>query len=302
MADPTTMQRRVPRGHRFCPREEELVAYYLRHKLMAHDPSIYNTIPEIDVCKYEPWELPALVASAFPETEQDDSECYFFSRCDYKYSNSTRFKRTTSLGFWKVTGKNRPIKDRDRETNNVIGIKKILVYYQGRFPYGKRCNWVIHEYHDVMFSPKQRTYVVCKLMKKYEKKTKEKTNDFKHESICQERESNNHTNFEYENLANLSILSKEHYLSNMNTSDQTSSHPEVMDSAIHTSFQQDEFINSTTQTYFQPNDDIDSMIQDLLNEAIDSMIQHFTSQIKNVATVNYSCSWLQPSMSKGEGK
>ncbi|KAK4268969.1 hypothetical protein QN277_022186 [Acacia crassicarpa] len=121
MADPTTMQRRVPPGYRFCPTEEELVAYYLRRKLMAPDPSIYNTIPEIDICKYEPWELPA-----FPETEQDDSECYFFNRCDYKYSNSTRFKRTTSLGFWKVTSKDRPIKD--RETNNVIGIKKILVY------------------------------------------------------------------------------------------------------------------------------------------------------------------------------
>ncbi|KAI9090418.1 hypothetical protein K1719_028753 [Acacia pycnantha] len=93
MADPTTMQRRVPGGHRFCPTEEELVAYYLRHKVMAHDPSIYNTISEIDVCKYEPWELPA-----FPETERDDSECYFFSPCDYKYSDRTRFNRT-SLGF-----------------------------------------------------------------------------------------------------------------------------------------------------------------------------------------------------------
>ncbi|KAK4268970.1 hypothetical protein QN277_022187 [Acacia crassicarpa] len=271
MADPTMMQRRVPPGHRFCPTDEELVAYYLHPKLMAHDPSIYNTIPEIDVCKYEPWELPALAASASPETEQTDSACYFFSRCDYKYSNSTRFKRTTSHGFWKVTGKDRLIKD--RETNNVIGIKKILVYYQGRFPHGNRCNWVIHEYHDVMFSSEQRTYVVCKLKKKHEKKMKEKINDFEHGSICQERESNNHTKFEYENSTNFSILSKEHYLSNMNTSVQTSSHPEVMDSPIHTSFQQDEVINAPTQTYFQPNDDIDSMIQDLSNEAIDSMIQ-----------------------------
>ncbi|KAI9090323.1 hypothetical protein K1719_028658 [Acacia pycnantha] len=245
MADPATMQRRVPPGFRFCPSEEELVAYYLRHKLMPHDPSIYNAIPEIDVCKYEPWELPALAASAFPGTEQDDSECYFFSRCDYKYSNSTRFKRTTSLGFWKVTGKDRPIKDRD--TKNVIGNKKILVYHKGRFPHGIRCNWVIHEYHNVTFPPEQRTYVVCKLMKKYDKKTKGKTNDFKHESISHEREFNNHMDFEYESPENFSFLSKEHYLSNMNSTVQTSSYLEVMDSSIQA--------------------------QDLSNEAIDSMIQ-----------------------------
>ncbi|KAK4268965.1 hypothetical protein QN277_022184 [Acacia crassicarpa] len=261
MADPTTMQRRVPVGYRFCPTEEELVAYYLHPKLMAPDPSIYHTIPEIDVCKYEPWELPA-----FPEMEQDDSECYFFSRCDYKYSNSTRFNRTTPLGFWKVTGKARPIKHRD--TNKVIGIKKNLVYYEGRVPHGIRSNWVIHEYHDDLFPPEQRTYVVCKLMKKDEKKTKEKPNDFEHESIGHEMGSHNHTDFEYENPANFSILSKEHYLSNMNSTVQTPFHPEVMDSVIHT-YQPNEAINSKTWTSLQPDEECQP------NEDIDSMIQSF---------------------------
>ncbi|KAI9090315.1 hypothetical protein K1719_028650 [Acacia pycnantha] len=266
MADPTTMLRRVPVGYRFSPTEEELVAYYLPHKLMAHDPSIYNTIPEIEVCKYEPWELPALAASAFPEMEQDDSECYFFSPCDYKYSNSSRFNRTTPLGFWKVTGKDRQIKDRD---NKVIGIKKNLVYHEGRVPHGIPRNWVIHEYHDDMFHPEQRTYVVCKLMKKYEKKTKEKPNDFEQESIGHEMESHNHTDFEYENPANFSILSKGHYLSTMNSTVQTSFHPEVMDPVTHASFLPNEAINSNTQTSFQPNEEY------LSNEDINSMIQAF---------------------------
>ncbi|XP_028752249.1 protein NTM1-like 9 isoform X1 [Neltuma alba] len=61
MADPALMQQDMPLGFRFCPTDEELVGHYLRHKLMADDPSIHDTIPEIEVCKFEPWELPGLI-------------------------------------------------------------------------------------------------------------------------------------------------------------------------------------------------------------------------------------------------
>ncbi|KAI9090420.1 hypothetical protein K1719_028755 [Acacia pycnantha] len=195
MADLRTMLRRLPLGYRFCPTDQQLIAYYLRHKLMARVPSIYNTIPEFDVCQYEPWELAAKAASAFPEMEQYDSECYFFHSCDYR----TRFKRKTPHGFWKVTGKDKLIKDRN--SKNVIGKKRFLVYHKKKrkgAPHAIATNWVIHEYHDDTFPQKQRTFVVCRLKKKYEKKTKKN----QRKSISPEMESNNHTD-----------IPAEHYLS-----------------------------------------------------------------------------------------
>ncbi|XP_054781532.1 protein NTM1-like 9 [Prosopis cineraria] len=190
MADPAPKRKRMPVGCGFRPTEQELIAHYLHHRLKADDPSIYTTIPEIDVCKYEPPDLLALAASAISLTEFDDSECYFFAPRDYKYSNSTRSNRATSRGFWKVTGRDRKIKDRD--TNKVIGIQRILVFYEGRFPQGIKTSWVIHEYHDATFSLNQRTHVVCKLMKKYDKKTRKKiSTDLKIQTPSQSNELQN---------------------------------------------------------------------------------------------------------------
>ena len=94
----------------------------------------------------------------FSWTGPDDSECYFYTRPDYKYSNSARLNRTTSQGFWKVTGKDRQIKECD--TNKVFGIKKNLVYYEGRVPHGVRRNWVIHEYHDYAMLPREQVNIL----------------------------------------------------------------------------------------------------------------------------------------------
>ncbi|XP_028787053.1 protein NTM1-like 9 [Neltuma alba] len=140
----------MPKGFRFRPRDEELVGHYLYHKLMADDPSIHNIIPEIEICKYEPWDLPALslIKSA-------DSEWFFISPRDYKYSNRTLCNRTTSRGYWKPTGQERKIKD--RVTNNVIGTKRTLVFYRGRAP-GIKDNWVIRECHDALFPPNQVSF------------------------------------------------------------------------------------------------------------------------------------------------
>ncbi|XP_031251033.1 NAC transcription factor 47-like [Pistacia vera] len=95
-------------GMRFRPTEEEIILYYLERKMGGLDFPVH-CINEVDVLKYEPWDLPDL--SARPDNEM----WYFFNAPTYKYAKSKRTNRATRAGYWKVTGKDRPIWD-DRGT------------------------------------------------------------------------------------------------------------------------------------------------------------------------------------------
>jgi hypothetical protein len=48
---------RLPPGFRFHPTDEELVVQYLKRKVFAC-PLPASIIPEVDVCKSDPWDLP----------------------------------------------------------------------------------------------------------------------------------------------------------------------------------------------------------------------------------------------------
>ncbi|KAL4348423.1 hypothetical protein GQ457_17G005610 [Hibiscus cannabinus] len=48
---------RLPPGFRFHPTDEELVVQYLRRKVLAW-PLPASIIPEVDVCRADPWDLP----------------------------------------------------------------------------------------------------------------------------------------------------------------------------------------------------------------------------------------------------
>lgn len=49
----------VPVGFRFHPTDEELVTHYLKKKLKGMDSHVSNIIREIDILKFEPWDLPS---------------------------------------------------------------------------------------------------------------------------------------------------------------------------------------------------------------------------------------------------
>ncbi|KAK8934599.1 NAC domain-containing protein 78 [Platanthera zijinensis] len=159
----------LPLGFRFHPTDEELVNHYLKGKITGRLRSEIEVIPEIDVCKCEPWDLPdkSLIQS-------DDHEWFFFAPIDRKYPNGHRSNRATCAGYWKATGKDRFIRSRATPLAGVIGMKKTLVFHRGRAPKGVRTSWIMHEYRTTepeFESGEQGGYVLYRLFKKQEERS-----------------------------------------------------------------------------------------------------------------------------------
>ncbi|KAJ1391512.1 NAC domain [Sesbania bispinosa] len=123
----------LPPGFRFHPTDEELVNHYLCRKC-AGQPISVPVIKEIDLYKFDPWQLPEM---GF----QSEKEWYFFSPRDRKYPNGSRPNRAAGSGYWKATGADKPI-----GKPKALGIKKALVFYAGKAPKGVKTNWIMHEY------------------------------------------------------------------------------------------------------------------------------------------------------------
>ncbi|XP_015866948.3 NAC domain-containing protein 83 [Ziziphus jujuba] len=124
---------RLPPGFRFQPTDEEIIFQYLRRKVFCC-PLPACIIPEINVCKYDPWDLPGDLGQ----------ERYFFSNKEAKYRNGKRTNRTTNSGYWKATGSDKRFVS--SRMNHIVGLKKTLVFHRGKPPHGSRTEWVMHEY------------------------------------------------------------------------------------------------------------------------------------------------------------
>jgi hypothetical protein len=74
-----------------------------------------------------------------------EREWYFFVPRDRKAGSGGRPNRTTERGFWKATGSDRAVRS-SADAKRVIGLKKTLVFYQGRAPRGTKTDWVMNEY------------------------------------------------------------------------------------------------------------------------------------------------------------
>ncbi|KAJ6386312.1 hypothetical protein OIU77_029310 [Salix suchowensis] len=142
-------------GFRFTPTDVELISYYLKKKIEGAERCV-EVISEIEICKHEPWDLPA--KSVMPS----ESEWFFFSARGRKYPNGSQSKRATEHGYWKATGKERNVKS----GSEVIGTKRTLVFHAGRAPKGERTEWIMHEY--CMQGQSQDSLVVCRLRKNAE--------------------------------------------------------------------------------------------------------------------------------------
>nr|CAB3469170.1 unnamed protein product [Digitaria exilis] len=138
----TTQQQLVPPGFRFHPTDEELVDYYLRKKVASRRIDL-NVIKDVDLYKIEPWDLQEKCRLGGPG-EEEQNEWYFFSHKDKKYPTGTRTNRATAAGFWKATGRDKPIYA--NKQRQLVGMRKTLVYYKGRAPNGHKSDWIMHEY------------------------------------------------------------------------------------------------------------------------------------------------------------
>uniref|UniRef100_A0A0D3D0R3 NAC domain-containing protein n=2 Tax=Brassica oleracea var. oleracea TaxID=109376 RepID=A0A0D3D0R3_BRAOL len=136
-------------GYRFSPTGEELINYYLKNKNLDKPWLVDDAINEINICAHDPESLPSL-----SKLKSNDLEWYFFSLREYYEPEKKGTKRTTPSGFWKVTGSDIEIKDK-RGHGVVIGIKKTLVYHQGKSTNGVRTHWVTHVYHITSLSLNQ---------------------------------------------------------------------------------------------------------------------------------------------------
>lgn len=129
-------QLHLPPGFRFYPSDEELVVHYLCRKAAAQ-PFAVAIIGEVDLYKFDPWDLPE--KALFGE-----KEWYFFSPRDRKYPNGSRPNRAAGSGYWKATGTDKPITTLGGRQK--VGVKKALVFYTGKAPKGVKTNWIMHEY------------------------------------------------------------------------------------------------------------------------------------------------------------
>ncbi|ESQ49679.1 hypothetical protein EUTSA_v10021011mg [Eutrema salsugineum] len=129
----------LPPGFRFHPTDEELILHYLRKKVSS-SPVPLSVIADVDIYKFDPWDLPA-------KAPFGEKEWYFFSPRDRKYPNGARPNRAAASGYWKATGTDKLIVVPNGEGfNENIGIKKALVFYRGKPPKGVKTNWIMHEY------------------------------------------------------------------------------------------------------------------------------------------------------------
>ncbi|KAG0460412.1 hypothetical protein HPP92_020709 [Vanilla planifolia] len=150
-------------GFRFHPTEEELLEFYLRRAASGKRLN-FDIIGTINLYQYDPWDLPALA-------KMGEREWYFFVPRDRRQANGGRPNRTTDRGFWKATGSDRPIRSA-ANPRRLIGLRKTLVYYQGRAPRGTKTEWIMNEYRlpnlNIPSSPQplRDDIVLCKVYRK----------------------------------------------------------------------------------------------------------------------------------------
>ncbi|KAL1556088.1 NAC domain-containing protein 21/22-like [Salvia divinorum] len=130
----SSVEAKLPPGFRFHPKDEELICDYLLNWITGC-PHPLPLLLQVDLNTCEPWDIPEYACVG-------GKEWYFYSQRDRKYATGHRTNRATVSGYWKATGKDRAI----TRKGVLVGMRKTLVFYQGRAPKGRKTEWVMHEF------------------------------------------------------------------------------------------------------------------------------------------------------------
>ncbi|MBA0581371.1 hypothetical protein Gorai_023552, partial [Gossypium raimondii] len=138
----------MPPGFRFYPTEEELVSFYLHKKLEAKTDDDLNhvmnrVIPVVDIYNFNPWDLPRFSDNL---CHKDPEQWFFFIPRQESEARGGRPKRLTSSGYWKATGSPGYVYSFN---SRPIGVKRTMVFYNGRAPNGKKTDWKMNEYKAI---------------------------------------------------------------------------------------------------------------------------------------------------------
>lgn len=74
---------------------------------------------------------------------RDGEQWLFLCPRQEREAHGGRPTRTTPSGYWKATGSLSPVFS---STNRVMGMKRTMVFYQGRTPTGTKTRWKMNEY------------------------------------------------------------------------------------------------------------------------------------------------------------
>ncbi|KAK6944065.1 NAC domain [Dillenia turbinata] len=133
-----------PPGFRFYPTEEELVSFYLRHKLQGTGgEELDRVIPVLNIYDFNPWDLPQYAGE---HSRNDPEQWFFFIPRQEREARGGRPNRLTTTGYWKATGSPGFVYS---ASNRAIGGKKTMVFYNGRAPQGRKTDWKMNEYKAI---------------------------------------------------------------------------------------------------------------------------------------------------------
>ncbi|MBA0746824.1 hypothetical protein Gogos_009307 [Gossypium gossypioides] len=135
----------MPPGFRFYPTEEELVSFYLYNMLEGKQEDlntliINRVIPVVDIYEFNPWDLPQFSAYL---CHRDPEQWFFFIPRKESEARGGRPKRITATGYWKATGSPGFVYALN---GGSIGVKRTMVFYNGRAPNGRKTEWKMNEY------------------------------------------------------------------------------------------------------------------------------------------------------------
>ncbi|KAL8154123.1 hypothetical protein V2J09_011883 [Rumex salicifolius] len=142
----------LPPGYRFYPTEEELISFYLHHKLEGTGgPEVDRVIPVVDIYRHEPWELPMVAAGKKDiAIGGEEEQWFFFTAQQEREARGGKPNRTTATGYWKATGSPGYVystsSSSTQKRGTIIGVKKTMVFYMGRAPVGTKTHWKMNEY------------------------------------------------------------------------------------------------------------------------------------------------------------